>query len=80
MTAALRYELRMQLRRPDLWSVTAVTVVLLWLLTARSLPIFLSEDPRTAMIRAIIICNVPLPIGYAFLLADRLVRDEALWR
>jgi ABC-2 type transport system permease protein len=78
MTAALRYELRMQLRRPALWSVTAVTVVLLWLLTARSLPIFLSEDPRTAMIRAIISCNVPLPIGYAFLLADRLVRDERL--
>jgi ABC-2 type transport system permease protein len=38
----------------------------------------MSQAPRTAMVRAIIACDVPLPIGYAFLLADRLVRDHRL--
>jgi hypothetical protein len=78
MTAALHYELRMQLRRPALWSVSAVTLVLLWLTANQALPILLHQDARTAMVRAVILCDVPLPIGYAFLLADRLVRDEQL--
>ncbi|HEY2670636.1 MAG TPA: hypothetical protein VGJ07_09705 [Rugosimonospora sp.] len=75
MTATLRYELRMQLRRPAMWAVTAVTLVLLWLLIGPELPMLLREPARIAMIRTIIFCDVPLPIGFAFLIADRLVRD-----
>jgi hypothetical protein len=78
MTAALRYELRMQLRRPAMWSVTGLMLVILWLNIAPGIGELMREGARTAMIRAIIAFDVPLPIGFAFLLADRLVRDERL--
>jgi hypothetical protein len=78
MTATLRYELRMQLRRGATWTVTGVMLLLLWLFVHTRLSVFLAEPPRVAMTRATIALDVPLPVGYAFLLADRLVRDEWL--
>ncbi len=79
MTATLRYELHMQLRRPALWTVSAITLVLVVLaLVPDTVGDLLHAPARTAMVRVTVFCDVPMPIGYAFLLADRLVRDDHL--
>jgi ABC-2 type transport system permease protein len=78
MIATLRYELRMQVHRRALWTVYGLMLVLLLLVIRSGLPAILSQPSRTAMVRVTIFCNLLLPLGYAFLLSDRLVRDHRL--
>ncbi|MFC4060094.1 hypothetical protein ACFOWE_17455 [Planomonospora corallina] len=82
MTATLRYEFRMQLRRPALWIahvlLFAVLVVLddgYWTLDLGRAG---AHDPREAMITAAEVVFVLLPLAYACLLTDRLARDRRL--
>jgi ABC-2 type transport system permease protein len=75
--ATTRYELRMQLRRPALWVTFALLLVMLAAFSG-FLSAWHETDPKIAMVRTAIAVEIPLPIGYAFLLADRMVRDARL--
>ncbi|WP_030442344.1 hypothetical protein [Actinoplanes subtropicus] len=75
--AATRYELRMQLRRPALWVTYALLLVVLAAFSGL-LSIWHETDPKIAMVRTAISEEIPLPVGFAFLLADRMVRDVRL--
>jgi ABC-2 type transport system permease protein len=79
MTAALRYELVMMLRKRSLWIVNGVIVLLLALVSFQSFGDALQDpDARESMARTAFLLNLMLPIGYGCLLADRLIRDARL--
>jgi ABC-2 type transport system permease protein len=79
MTAALRYEFRMQARKRSMWIAYAVVVALLGLLSASQLGDAL-DDPsaKFTMATAAFMVNLILPVAYGSFLADRLVRDDKL--
>jgi ABC-2 type transport system permease protein len=80
LRAALKYELRMQLRKPSLW-ITMAVLTGFTLATSGTLGLgmlFGEPDPRAAMVFAGRLVMLFLPIGFGSLLADRLVRDEQL--
>ncbi|PZR99333.1 MAG: hypothetical protein DLM69_07470 [Candidatus Chloroheliales bacterium] len=72
---ALRYEFRMQLRRPAVWTLILVVGVLLgilYLLPDPTDPAYVTVAERTQLF------NGFLPIAYGILLADRLARERRL--
>jgi ABC-2 type transport system permease protein len=82
-TAVLRYEFRMQLRKPSVWLVTGLTVLLLVVLGNGALRTVLDGPGGPGAAKATIISlgfqlHALLPIGYGCLLADRLIRDDRL--
>lgn len=79
MTAALRYEFRMQIRKRSMWISYAVIVALLALLGGRTLGGVLDDpDAKQTMAMAALLFNIVLPVAYGCFLADRLVRDDRL--
>lgn len=82
MIAAFRYEFLMQIRRPVLWIVYALTFAVIVVSFGRSyVELNLGtdrHDPTTAMIVSADLLMLLLPIVYGCLLADRLVRDRRL--
>ncbi|OHV39714.1 hypothetical protein BBK14_13665 [Parafrankia soli] len=81
--ASLRYEFRMQVRKPSVWIVPALTVVLFLLIGGSLLrdlfdPDESSDDARTTVVGLAVQVHTLLSIGYGCLLADRLVRDDRL--
>ena len=83
MTASLRYEFRMQIRKRTVWIVPALSV-LLFLLIGGSLlrdlfdPAERPAEGRTAVVGLALQIHALLTIGFGCLLADRLVRDDRL--
>lgn len=79
MTAALRYEFRMQLRKRSMWITNGLVVLLLGLLGARQLGDVLDDpDAKATMAATALLVNIILPVAYGCFLADRLVRDDRL--
>ncbi|MEO3772739.1 hypothetical protein [Micromonospora sp. B9E7] len=81
--ASLRYEFRMQVRKPTVWIVPALTLVLFVLIGGSLLrdlfdPGERSVDPRTAVVGLAVQLHALLSIGFGCLLADRLIRDDRL--
>jgi ABC-2 type transport system permease protein len=76
--ATFGYEARMQLRRPAFWIGAAAFLALLELTGHALWGDLLHEDPRTSMVRFAINTNTLLAVWYAYLLADRLARDDWL--
>ncbi|MFI0420597.1 hypothetical protein [Spongiactinospora sp. 9N601] len=81
MTATMRYEYLMQVRRPTLWLV----YLLVFAVTAATLPFWSLDlggrdpgDPRSAMLNAADILIAVLPMVYGCMIADRPGRDRAL--
>ncbi len=79
MTAAFRYEFLMQVRKRSMWIANGLIVLLLGLLSARTLGDIL-HDPaaKETMASTAFLINIILPIGYGCFLADRLIRDDRL--
>ncbi|BCB73740.1 hypothetical protein GCM10022251_14360 [Phytohabitans flavus] len=79
MSAAFRYEFLMQVRKRSMWLANGAIVLLLGLLSARSLGDVL-DDPaaKATMASTAVLVNLILPVGYGCFLADRLVRDDRL--
>ncbi|WP_326819941.1 ABC transporter permease [Streptosporangium sp. NBC_01756] len=83
MIATLRYEFRMQLRRPVLWIVYGLVyaaTVAAFSHTYVDLNLGHNEghDPKVAMVDSATLLMSLLPIVYGCLLADRLIRDRRL--
>jgi hypothetical protein len=79
MTAAVRYELRMMLRKRSLWISMAVIVALLVAVGAQSVRELIGlGDAKGVLLSATLLVNIFLPVAYGCLLADRLVRDDRL--
>ncbi|WP_406318780.1 hypothetical protein OHA77_15320 [Streptosporangium sp. NBC_01639] len=83
MIATLRYEFRMQLRRPVLWIVYGLTFAATVAAFGHAyVDLNLGGDegrePRLAMIVSAILIMTLLPIVYGCLLADQLIRDRRL--
>jgi ABC-2 type transport system permease protein len=79
VSAAFRYEFRMQVRKRSMWLANGVVVLLLGLLSADQL-VDVLHDPaaKAAMTSTALLVNLILPVGYGCFLADRLVRDDRL--
>jgi len=79
VSAALRYEFRMQVRKRSMWLANGAIVLLLGLLSARQLGHVL-HDPaaKATMASTALLVNLILPVAYGCFLADRLVRDDQL--
>jgi len=79
VTAALRYEFRMQVRKRSMWIANGVAVLLLGLVSARQAGDTLHDpDARATMAATAVLVNLILPVIYGCFLADRLVRDDRL--
>ncbi|GAA2871571.1 hypothetical protein GCM10010517_31870 [Streptosporangium fragile] len=82
MIATLRYEFLMQVRRPVMWIVYALTVAVLLAtgpgFSTLSLGGSDARDAKTAMVLLAPIMMTLMPIVYGCMLADRLVRDRRL--
>ena len=83
MIATMRYEFRMQIRRPVLWIVYGLTyaaTVAAFGSTYVTLDLGFGEGltSKTAMISSASLLMSLLPIVYGCLLADRLIRDRLL--
>lgn len=81
--ASLRYEFHMQVRKPSVWVVPALTVLLFLLIGGSLLRDLFDPDERLPEARAAVVglavqVHALLSIGFGCLLADRLVRDDRL--
>ncbi|MET7401137.1 hypothetical protein ABZS66_47420 [Dactylosporangium sp. NPDC005572] len=79
MTAALRYECRMMLRKRSMWiALGLITLLLAGSSAAQWRDLFHDGDARRVMGSVALLLNIFLPAGYGCLIADRLVRDDRL--
>lgn len=79
MSAAFRYEFLMQVRKRSMWVAYGVIVLLLGLLSFRTLGDVLHDPVAKETVASIaFLVNLILPVGYGCFLADRLVRDDRL--
>ncbi|MEH1129706.1 hypothetical protein [Micromonospora sp. CPCC 206061] len=79
MSAVVRYEMVMMLRKRSMWITNAVIVLLLVLLNVRGWDDVLRDpDVRETIASTVFLFNLMLPVGYGCLLADRLIRDTRL--
>ena len=76
-SAAARYEWIMQIRRTGTW-FTSLLASGLAVMVSGFASAFREADPKVATIRMALACGVALPIGFAFLVSDRAVRDRRL--
>lgn len=75
--AAVRYEWCMQLRRPAMWLV-ALLLIMLTVILGGVGHALAGADPRIAAVQLALQCVVELPIGVAFAMSDRALRDRQL--
>ncbi len=77
-TGAMRYEFRMQIRRPAVW-ITLLTMSLICFTGQRSPWNYGTRTPLDTVIGEwAVAVNAFMPVGFGILLADRLVRDRRL--
>jgi ABC-2 type transport system permease protein len=76
-TAAARYEWTMQIRRSGLW-ITSTLLTAFTFVVGGFQHAFDTKDPTVATVRMALACVVALPIGFAFIVSDRAVRDRQL--
>ena len=76
-SVAARYEWIMQVRRPGMW-LTSVLLIGLTFIVSGFGQAFRDSDPKVATVRMALACSVSLPIGFAFLVSDRAIRDHRL--
>lgn len=75
---AMRYEFRMQIRRPAVW-ITLLIMSLICFTGQRNPWNYSTQTPLDTVIGEwAIVVNAFLPVGFGILLADRLVRDRRL--
>jgi ABC-type multidrug transport system ATPase subunit len=80
--ATVRYELRMQLRKPTIWIATVIPFGLFAVLASmgtQNLDRFAHDtNPKTWLVEALGWFTTPLAMVFGMVLADRLVRDRKL--